>query len=625
MISGIAGLFGPADAATRQREVRQMLRAMPERGDDDAPAPWSDDAGIALGTITSQPGWTATYASPDLAVVAVADARLDNRDGLLRRLDAPADATDAALIARAYRRWGLDFAGHLLGAFAVALWDASEHRLVCARDPFGLRPFVYAHRNGRFTFASTTRALRQLDGVSARIDRTRVADYLMLMLRDQERTFYEDIRRLPPAHTLIVTSAGTQFRRYWTPTADPTLNLPDDTAYAEAFEEQFVEAVRCRLRGAGRVGTMLSGGLDSSGITGVARSLLGATDENPLPTFSFVFDTVTKSDERAHIDAVVDRGGLQPTYVIGDEHHALEHLDALLDVLDAPFITPNLFLYVSVWHCAQEAEVSTLLDGFLGDSVVGHGMERLTEFALTGRWLRLLRALHDISQVRGYPRRKMMPFLLRQHVLSPLRQVLTPSWIAQRSSNPQERGFAHPGLLQETRWVKRVRDLETTSLRSSLTVRGAQMKEITHGHLQRASDTVLRAAPAWNVDVRLPFADRRLLDFCLRLPAEQRYRDGHTRHVQHEALKSYLPRDIYRRPSKGNLSHNFDHGLRALGSDAMHHLLHDRVTVAEDFIDAQALQQALDQFMRAEAEGHVPYALWRACVLIRWLERLESR
>jgi asparagine synthase (glutamine-hydrolysing) len=622
MISGIAGIFGPADAATRRREVCHMLRAMPERGDGDAPALWSDDA-IALGHITTRSAQKTVHTSHDATVVVVADARLDNRDALLRHLGAPADATDAALIARAYRHWGLDFADHLLGAFAVALWDSRNHRLVCVRDHFGLRPFVYAHRNGRFAFASTTRALRQLDEVSTRIDRTRAADYLMLMLRDQERTFYEDIRRLPPAHTLTVTPDGLQFYRYWTPTADPTLALPDDAAYAEAFEERFLEAVRCRLRDAERAGTMLSGGLDSSGITGVARSLLGATDENPLPAFSFVFDTVTKSDEREYMDAVVDQGSLQPFRVIGDEHHALEHLDALLDVLDEPFFTPNLFLYVEIWQRARDAGVTTLLDGFLGDSVVGHGMERLAELALTGRWLRLLRALQDISQVRGYPRRTMMPFLLRQHVLAPLRQAFTPSWIARRSSNPQERGFAHPGLLRETRWVERVRDLETTSLRSSLTVRGAHMKEITHGHLQQASDTVLRAAPAWNVDVRLPFADRRLLEFCPRLPPDQRYRDGHTRYVQHEAIKSYLPRAIYRRPSKGNLSHNFDHGLRTLGRDALHHLLHDQVTVAGDVIDIKTTQQALDRFMHAEAEGHVPYALWRACVLVRWLERLQ--
>jgi hypothetical protein len=55
----------------------------------------------------------------------------------------------------------------------------------------------------------------------------------------------------------------------------------------------------------------------------------------------------------------------------------------------------------------------------------------------------------------------------------------------------------------------------------------------------------------------------------------------------------------------------------------MHQLLHARVTVAEDFIDSKAVQRALDRFMRAEAEGHVPFALWRACVLIRWLERYE--
>ena len=111
-----------------------------------------------------------------------------------------------------------------------------------------------------------------------------VADYLIGMEDDQAITFYKGIFRLPPAHCITVGPHSVRIRRYWSPNLSQELRLSSDEEYAEAFRDLFVEAVRCRLRSVYPVATTLSGGLDSSSVTCVARDLLNSGEKRPLRT-----------------------------------------------------------------------------------------------------------------------------------------------------------------------------------------------------------------------------------------------------------------------------------------------------------------------------------------------------
>src|SRR4029079_19246480 len=168
----------------------------------------------------------------------------------------------------AYLRWSDACLDHLLGDFAFAIWDPRADRLFCARDHFGMRQLTYYHEPGKFlAFATEVPAVLALDETPKRINEGRIADFLeRLQGIDQTSTFYEEIFRLPPAHCLTLDSAGLRITRYWTLRPGPQLNLASPEAYAQAFLEVFTEAVRCRLRSAGAVGSTLSGGVDSGSI-----------------------------------------------------------------------------------------------------------------------------------------------------------------------------------------------------------------------------------------------------------------------------------------------------------------------------------------------------------------------
>src|SRR5207302_604669 len=118
-------------------------------------------------------------------------------------------------------------------------------------------------------------------------------------------TFYEEIVRLPPAHRMTVSRDGVHIEQYWALDPQREIRMKSDVEYADAFREIFTEAVRCRLRSAFPVGSMLSGGLDSSSIVCIARRLLQEHRGGPLHTFSAVFDDVPECDEREYMQAVL--------------------------------------------------------------------------------------------------------------------------------------------------------------------------------------------------------------------------------------------------------------------------------------------------------------------------------
>ena len=169
---------------------------------------------------------------------------------------------------------------------------------------------------------------------------------------------------------------------YWS--LDPTseLRLGSDEEYAAAYREMFTEAVRCRLRSAFPRGSHLSGGLDSSSVTCVARKLSQQTDTARWHTFSNIFEDVPQCDERPFINAVLAQGGYIPHYIHADRSSPLMDLERVFWHQEEPAIGPNHFLPWQLNRAASQAGVRVVLDGFDGDTTVSHGAVRFTELAL---------------------------------------------------------------------------------------------------------------------------------------------------------------------------------------------------------------------------------------------------
>src|SRR5262249_40681156 len=172
------------------------------------------------------------------------------------------------------------------GMFAFALWDRKGRRLLLARDRLGIKP-LYFYRDGeKLVFGSELKALLTHPGVRRQVDVASLEDYLAFGMVCGERSIFQNVEKLPPAHVLVVTpeDLGRSPRRYWQLRleADPR---PSADEWQEAIRAKLAEAIRLHLIADVPVGAFLSGGLDSSLVVALAsRDVSG-----PLQTFSIGF------------------------------------------------------------------------------------------------------------------------------------------------------------------------------------------------------------------------------------------------------------------------------------------------------------------------------------------------
>jgi len=344
-MSGICGLFNLDNAPVADADLPSMTAMLKQRGPEGT-GQWQDSAlGLGHTLLATTPELMferQPFEHRETGCVITADVRLDYRGELLGALGVAEqrdDVGDAELILLAYLEWGEECLLRFLGDFAFAIWDPRHQKLFCARDHFGMRPLYYHHVRGqRFVFASDARSILVLPQVPYRIDAGRIADFLVPELEwiDYTSTFYEGVHRLPPGHRLAVTPAGPEVSEYWKPEPGPELAAISDSDYAQGFLEVFSRAVTERLRApADRVGSMLSGGMDSGSIVAAAKDILAARGDGPLRTFSCARQRDDDCAESRAIYASTSMPSITPGLIHPEDLQ--DSIDALISGNEEPF------------------------------------------------------------------------------------------------------------------------------------------------------------------------------------------------------------------------------------------------------------------------------------------------
>ncbi len=630
-MSGIFGIYH-RDGQPVQREILvSMADILAHRGKDGLGL-WSENSvGLGHRMLWSTPEsmleqLPLVEQSGDYVITT--DVRLDNREQLLSLLNLNRESAktigDSQLILAAYQKWGEHCPQYLLGDFAFAIWDERSQQLFCARDHFGVKPLYYYGSAQTFVWATEIKALLCLPEVPRRLNEVKVADYLLALFADKAITFYQDILKLPPAHSLIVNSTQIRLTKYWSLDPNAELKLESDQAYAEAFQEHFSAAVSCRSRSAFPVGSLLSGGLDSSSITCMAQQLGAKQGKNPLKTFSAIFDTVTQCDERNFIEAVVAQGGIEPYYLPADQLSPLIDLEQVFWHQDEAFYAPNLFMHWGLYRSASQQGVRVLLDGFDGDTTVSHGLAYMTELARQGKWLELTR------EVRGYCRnfnsdpRKILWYYLWSYGLA---HRVPPIWqrlgrkLTRRYRSPKPPTLKlNPDLVQRLNLKERLRQLEPYRNSPPQTAREEHYRLLNWGVLPFGIEVVDRAAASFGIEPRYPFFDKGLAEFCLSLPPQQKIFRGWTRIVMRRGMNGILPPEVQWRGGKSDLSPNFHHGLRTFERERFDQLISEESDRLAPYIDVALMQKTYQQFMQGEAmPDNDVMSIWKPLSLALWL------
>ncbi len=281
----------------------------------------------------------------DGELVVAGTLRIDARDQLCAALSPESpralnDASDARLVALAYRKWSDRLAEHLLGDYAFVVWDRTRRRLVCARDPHGNRQLFWGRVGSMVVVGSTIGVVRSHPGISTALHEPALVELLRTgWVEETGRTVFGDVRRLAAAHTLCFDGADApQERRHWDFPVPLPIRYRRDDDYVAHFRDVLDAAMRDRLRTT-TASILLSGGMDSPTLAVSARR---AAPDVALRAFTFTYPALAPSDDDTLSVAVAHRLGLPHTLLALDTPPALRYLDDLSALLEQPFDEPDL-------------------------------------------------------------------------------------------------------------------------------------------------------------------------------------------------------------------------------------------------------------------------------------------
>jgi asparagine synthase (glutamine-hydrolysing) len=616
---GIAGRFNFRSGAPVPIEIlKGMCDLIAHRGPD-GDGVWASGA-VGLGhrrlaVIDLSPAGRQPMASQDGELHLTFNGEIYNFLELRRELEGKGhrfvSQTDTEVILAAYRAWGVDCLNRLRGMFAFALWDSAQRMLFVARDRIGKKPLHYRIDRDGIAFASEPKAFLADPAFEARPNLEALSAYLTYQYVPSPLSAFEGVRKLPPAHFLLVRETDVTVQRYWRLSYAAKRELSEKEAKAELLE-RLREAVRIRLISDVPLGAFLSGGIDSSAIV----ALMAESSNAPVKTFSIGFDE-QEYNELPYARLVAEK--------YGTDHHEFVVRP------DVSAIFPQL-----VWHYNEPYADSSAIPTYCLSQLA----RRHVTVALNGD--------AGDENFAGYSRYITPPTARRfdrlptsvRHVLAAAARALPGDRI---SSSLPSRG---------RRWLRRLSDSPEARYSRRLMIFDPELKSaicepdfLSHGHSDRLLldafersdapdfvDTLLDvdvnhylpdcllvkvdiATMAHGLEGRSPMLDHEFMEFAASLPSTIKLRHDDTKYVFKEAVRGLLPADTIDRPKKGfsvPLERWFRHELRELSGD----LLLDGRLAARGYFRTPLVRRMVEEHWRGEGRWH--NQLWSLLMLESW-------
>lgn len=648
-MSGIAGIFRRDGEPASRLVLEWMSGALSHRGPDGEGIFLDTTIGMAHRCLAAKAGVLSPKQPLTLEErTLVYDGEVYNFQELRAELEGKGHGfvsdSQAEVLLRSYLEWGRGCFSRFNGEFAFALWDPSTLSLVCARDRMGVKPFFYALDEEGFEFASEIKAL--LHKSERRRPRPRtLARFLGEGVTDDEwETFFEKITVLPPAHTLVVTRTGLRTERYWKVRPElswqdidsravigtPSLpiapeRLVEDSFFpsvegldeaAEAFRALLLDSVRLRVRPQAKVGTFLSGGLDSSSVVASAASLTGQT----LHTFSLAYGGEDIAEKR-FVDDVVAAYGCIAGFIQPEAEHFPLNLERMIWHQDEPTAGP---LQYGQWCVMGRASrmVKVLLDGSGGNELLAgyhyYFAEYLVELA---KELRAGRQGYDMVKAQAEVMNDLTGDDYKPLAKRAIRRAKRP-----RIFRFFQRQRKRPNKIKKPKLLNR-------HLASELSRREAKrtkyerlftdsLSQYLYNDLTRFSIPALlrysdRSSMAFSMESRAPFLDHRLVEFCLALPTQFKIAPPLTKLVLRKAMNGRLPPSVTTRTDRPMYPTSFGSWLR----QELREWVEDTFS-SQSFAKSSILNpKACKKIWRKHLEGQDRSSeMWRILYLYRWSE-----
>jgi asparagine synthase (glutamine-hydrolysing) len=457
--------------------------------------------------------------------------------------------SDTEVIVHAYEQWGSGCVKRFNGMFAFAIWDARRRELFLARDHLGIKPLYYLQLGSQLLFGSEIKTLLQHPACPRAVDEQALAELFTFRYVPSPKTLFQGIKKLPPAHSMMVSKAGVRIERFWDWIPRERKNVREEEL-VEEYQSLLEDAVRLQLRSDVPLGLFLSSGIDS----GTLLAIMSQHSSGPVQAFTIGFEGGEKTNEVEDAKALASRFGADHYFDMLTPEDYIKYYERYMWDLEEPVgnETAAAFYFLSK---ITSQRVKVALTGQGADEPWA-GYDRYKGIKLSTLYSRLPGAVTNglvplMARMAGRTEKlkRGVASLGEPDMLTRFAKVysfFTPEMKAQLFKGALKENFEadHFG----TRWAlsrlqEEVKDLDPLTQMLYIDTRANLPDDL----LMVGDKTTM----ACSLEGRVPFLDVRLVEFVESLPPKFKLRGLTGKYLHKKACAKWLPKEIINRKKKG--------------------------------------------------------------------------
>lgn len=442
--------------------------------------------------------------------------------------------TDTEVILAAYHYWGKDCVTHFNGMWAFAIFDIVKNEVFISRDRFGVKPIYYYDEDDFFVIGSEIKQILPFLSIIT-ADEQVVVDYIVAGMEDHlSRTFFKGVNKLPPSNSLVFSLKDNSLSKTKYFELSPNSDVWNSSEFENVsqYEISFKESIRLRLRSDVRVGTCLSGGLDSSAIAYFASKLHDSNDK--FLAFHVSSTSDSRYSEISYVHELVKDLPIDLVVVDGSKENILNNINDVIKVQEEPFGSPSVVLQYLLMKKAKDMKCKVLLDGQGGDETL-LGYERYYPSVYKSlKWSQKLKYLVEVVNKSNLSFLKLIKYLF--YFTNPYLRV---KYLKFRSR------FIRSKFLD----LISIDIYENMSLnfRNIVELQKQEIFSTQLPHLLRYED---KNSMYFGIETRLPFLDYNCVQIAISIRPTLKVKDGWSKFILRKSTETNLPKSIVWRRDK---------------------------------------------------------------------------